>query len=238
VNDPRRTTFADGLLLRAVDYAEADRIVTLFTKELGKVSLIAYGARKSRRRFQGALEPFSLLKAEIKLGRRELGQLVQAQISRAFPHIIENLKSIQIAGAALDLIRTATPTRDPSEDLFGAAVDMLELLDKNAQLAEQAFLCFQVHVMKLTGFAPCFDLCGKCRNRARDTQPGHFDPAAGFMVCRVCGQAPVYLSAATRRRLMSALGPNWHGDMSGWTSEQLQEARTAMSLFIAHRFAH
>lgn len=238
MNNPQRTTFTDGLLLRSVDYADADRIVTLFTSDLGKVSVIAYGARKSRRRFQGVLEPFSLLKAEVRLGRGELGQLVQAQISQAFPHIIRNLNTIQNAAAALDLIHTATPAREPSKALFTATVGMLGLLDKNPDLAEQALLCFQVQVMKLTGFAPCFDQCGKCHNRARETQPGHFDPAAGFMVCRVCGQAPVYLSAATRRLLMSALGPDWHGESCGWTSQQLQEARTAMSQFIAHRFAH
>jgi DNA repair protein RecO (recombination protein O) len=233
-----RATFTDGLLLRAVDYAEADRIVTLYTSDLGKVSLIARGARKSRRRFQGALEPFSLLKAEVKLGRGELGSLVRAQVSRAFPRIIQNLTAIRNAGAALELVRSTTPAHEPDRELFKATVGVLELVERNPDQAEQALVRFQVQAMKLSGFAPCFDACGKCHNRARDTQPGHFDPAAGFMVCRVCGQAPVYLSASTRQRLLAALGPNWQGDSTDWTSQQLQEAREAMSLFIAHRLAH
>jgi DNA repair protein RecO (recombination protein O) len=238
VNLYERTTFTDALLLKAVDYAEADRIVTFYTSELGKVSLIAHGARKSRRRFQGALEPFSVLRTEVKIGRGDLGTLIQAHVSRVFPRILQNLKAIQAAGNALDLVRAATPPRAPESELFAATVGVLELLEQSPERAEQTLLCFQVQVMKLTGFAPRFDECGKCHNHARDTQPGHFDPAAGFMVCRVCGQAPVYLSATTRQRLLFALSRSWQQDDSAWTAQQLQEARTAMSLFISHRLAH
>lgn len=53
----RQVVASDALLLRASDYRDADRIVTLFTRELGKVSAIARAAKSSRRRFAGALEP-------------------------------------------------------------------------------------------------------------------------------------------------------------------------------------
>jgi DNA repair protein RecO (recombination protein O) len=236
VRGPEQTTITDGLLLRAIDYAEADRIIVLFTRELGKISVIARGARKSRRRFQGSLEPFSLLKAEVLLGGGELGSLVQTRIGRTFPRIIENLLAMRQAGAAMELVRSVTPIRQSDPELFEATLGLLELIDKNPEQAEQSLICFQVQVMKLAGFAPCFDACGKCHNRARDTQPGNFDPAAGFLICRTCGQAPVYLSAATRQGLLASLALDWqHLNGIRWTSEQLQQARTAMSLFIGHR---
>ncbi|HSM92508.1 MAG TPA: DNA repair protein RecO, partial [Anaeromyxobacteraceae bacterium] len=55
----------EGIVLRVVDYGESDRIVTLLTRERGKVGAYARGARASRRRFPGLLEPFTLLSAEL-----------------------------------------------------------------------------------------------------------------------------------------------------------------------------
>ena len=59
----QRTTPTRALVLRGVDYGEADRILTLLTPELGRVAVLARGARKSQRRFAGALEPFAVLAA-------------------------------------------------------------------------------------------------------------------------------------------------------------------------------
>src|SRR5262245_33859927 len=60
---------ADALVLRAVDYGESDRVVTLFTREHGCVSAMARAARKSKRRFAGALEGFALIHVELSTGR-------------------------------------------------------------------------------------------------------------------------------------------------------------------------
>jgi DNA repair protein RecO (recombination protein O) len=238
VNHRERAAVTDGLVLRSVDYAEADRIVTLYTSDFGKVSLIARAARKSQRRFHGSLEPFAVIKAELKLGTDELGIINKAQMTRPFASIIKDYTSMKNAGAGLELVRLSTPEREPDREIFQATVALLDRIDKSPELGEQTLISFQVQVMKLVGFAPCFDVCGMCHNRARDSQPGHFDPRAGFMVCRRCGQAPVYLGASTRQRLIIALGPDWRGAQDAWSAEQLQQAREAMSQFIAFRFAH
>lgn len=223
------------MLLRAIDYAEADRIVTLYTRRLGKIALLARGARRSRKRFQGALEPFSLLRVEFSTGREELGRLTHAQIFKPFPGILRDLKAIHAAGAALDLVRSATPVCEPDEKLFDATLTALEIFDKAPDWAWETLLCFQTHAMKLIGFAPRFDECGQCRKRPRDTQPGRFDPVTGCLICNSCGQAPIQLSAAVRRRLHEALSPRWTQAIGNWTAAQLEEGRSAISSFIAYR---
>ena len=74
----RRTS--DALVLRLVDYRESDRIVTLFTQELGVLGAIARGARSSRRRFAGALEPYAIVRVELTQTRSELWTLEAARM--------------------------------------------------------------------------------------------------------------------------------------------------------------
>ena len=80
-----------GIVLRLVDTGEADRVVTLLTRERGKVAAYARGARASRRRFGGSLEPFTLVTAEVR--ERSASELlgldsvspVAAQLERSRP---------------------------------------------------------------------------------------------------------------------------------------------------------
>ena len=62
-----------AIVLRTVDYGESDRVVTLLTAERGKLAAFARGARASRRRFGGALEPFTLLAVEARERRGAWG---------------------------------------------------------------------------------------------------------------------------------------------------------------------
>ena len=82
-----------AVLLRSVDYGEADRIVTLLTERRGRVSVLARSARKSTKRFLGALEPFGVIEAEIALGTAEVGRLSSARLVRGFPKILASLSA-------------------------------------------------------------------------------------------------------------------------------------------------
>ncbi|HTU59687.1 MAG TPA: DNA repair protein RecO, partial [Polyangiales bacterium] len=61
----KRVEQAAALVLRAVDFGESDRVITLLTRELGLVSTMARAARKSKRRFAGALEGFAIIHVEV-----------------------------------------------------------------------------------------------------------------------------------------------------------------------------
>lgn len=233
-----RTDSTDSLkaiLLRSTDYGESDRIIALLTDQLGKVNLIARNARISRKRFMGALEPFSLLKVDISLGKDSLGILKQSRIHQAFPRIIQNLEKMETASVVIDLIRIALPDHQKEPALFSEVIRFFTLLDQREDSLRELLICFQVHVMALLGFAPRFDICGKCGKYALETQAGLFDPELGHLICRRCGGARFYLSAITRERLISALGENWAHAIDDWTLQQLQEAENVVTPFIENR---
>src|SRR3990172_5979436 len=93
-----------GVVLRTIDYGEADRIVALLTRERGKVSVFARGARSSRRRFGGALEPFTLLRLEARERRGgDLLALDSVAVERGFGAIRTDLARIACASYACEL---------------------------------------------------------------------------------------------------------------------------------------
>jgi DNA repair protein RecO (recombination protein O) len=227
-----------AFVIRTVDYHESDRIVTLLTERFGKIGVIAKGGRRSQKRFLGALEPFLVIEVQVRSGRGELGWLEQARVVNAFPRILKDLSKIEIAGAAIELVRLGTPVRQPDLSLFSTVVALFQILDEKDNGLQEILLCFQVRLMTLLGFAPCFDSCGHCGKHPGENRAAFFDPRLGHLVCKACGGARIYLSAATRQRLIYALSPNWHRMISDWTEQQRREAKDAVTSFIEYHLEH
>ncbi len=226
---PAPGRFTDAILIRSVDYGDADRIVTLLTRDLGKVAVMARGARRSRRRFAGALEPYALLHAEVALGRGEVGRLGQAQVRRAFPRILSALDRITFAGAALELVREVAPPREPDERLFDATLSFFEALDAAAEAREELLLAFEVRVMAVAGLTPGVDVCARCGKRAPEGKAARFDPALGAIVCRACGGAALHLSGGARERIRACAGAGWAQGPAAWEPRELAEVRRALA---------
>ncbi len=119
-----------AIVLRTVDYGERDRVVALLSRERGKLSAFARGARTSRRRFGGALEPFHLVSAEV--GERpgaELWTLREVTVECAFAGIRADLARIACAGYAIELARELVRDAEPHEELFDLVAGYLARLD-------------------------------------------------------------------------------------------------------------
>lgn len=219
--------------MRSVDYGDADRIVTLLTPDLGKVSLLARGVRRSRKRFGGALEPYVLVRAEVGLGRGELGRLAQAQVVRPFVRILGSLPKMMLAGKGLELVRRAVPPREPDTRVFELALGWLEALedDPPSTSDEVLLLAFQGRLLSVVGFAPELDACAGCGKRASEEQAACFDPDRGAVVCRACGGGPLRLSAGARALLRASLGRQWSAG-TPWTDRQRDEARAVLEALI------
>lgn len=233
-----QTKFTSAIVLRSIDFRESDRVVTFLTEHYGKIGVIARGARRSKRRFAGALEPFLVLDIQFRFGRGELAHLDQARVITAFPRILQSLPKIDLAGAALDLVRVGTPALEQDLTLFSTVVTLFRLLDAADDASEELLLAFRVRLITLLGFSPLFNSCGRCGRQPRDNRAALFDPRSGHLICRACGGAPIYLSASTRKRLICASGPDWHTLLPGWSVEEREEANNAVSAFIKFHLDH
>ena len=229
-----RTVRSEAIVLRSVDFAEADRIVTLLAKDLGKLAVIARSARKSQKRFGGALEPFAVLTAEVALGRGEVSRLASASLIRPFPSILGTLAKMQAGGRALELVRDALPNGPVDARIFDVCVALFEMLDAAATVREEHELAFIVRLASLLGFAPRVDRCVQCGATAPEAKAALFDAQRSAIVCRACGGAPIKLSGATRR-ILAALGTAGWTDLahSAWPSAAREEVRRVADGLIA-----
>lgn len=200
-----------AVLLRSVAYGDADRIVTLLTESRGKVALMARGARKSKRRFAGALEPYALIEAEIALGRGDVGRLAQARVVRAFPGLLTSLEKIGVAAACLEVARETVADHDePDERLVPSVVRLLEVLEgASADEVAPLHLSFVLRWLALTGHSPNLAHCGRCGRPAPEGRAALFDAKLGAIVCRACGGGPTKLAGALREAMLRAATRRW-----------------------------
>ncbi len=228
-----RSQTTDALVLRAADYRDADRLITLFTQHTGKVSAIARGARASKRRFSGTLEPYAVIRVELESSRADLLTLKRAELVRTFPNILRDLARMDVAGAALNLLREAYPARVADEQMFIHAVQFLTLIDLEGDPARALLLGFALRVLALSGLAPRLDACGRSGDVVPEGRPAYFDPALGAVVSRRFGGGPFLLSAHARTRLIRAQTEDWlQVSREPWSEIDLRVARAAVAAFI------
>lgn len=220
-----------------MDFGEADRVLTFLTPSSGLVGVMARGARSSRRRFGGALEPFAVTDIEFARGRGELGRLQQAQIARAFPGILGDLSRMRSAGAALDVARGLSAPEAGDTAAFDVTLAMLEALDAaDEPMAARVGVGYRVRLLSVCGFAPSLEVCGLCGRRPGPQQPAGFDPHSGHLVCRSCGGGSQLLSARSRALIKALASPHWLSAVGAdWSDDVMREVGGAVSAMAAHR---
>lgn len=223
-----------GIVLRAVDYGESDRVVALLTRERGKVSAFARGARASRRRFGGALEPFTLVSAEVRerAGSDLLG-LDSVTPLRAFGHIRGDLARIACAGYAAELARELVRDHEPHDGLFELLEGYLAALDA-APARPWELRGFELGALGAAGFLPRLDACARCGGPLPGDAAVSFDPPQGGALCPTCAPfaAPGShsISAGTRAALLR-LQVSPGDDGAGGDG---REARDALTRFVEY----
>lgn len=204
-----------AVVLRTVDVGDSGRVVTLLTREQGKLAAFARGARASRRRFAGALEPFTLLAAGLSGGEGEaLARLESAAIVRSFHAIRGELPRIACAACAAELSGALLRDLEPHPALFDRLVAYLERLDA-APATPAGLRVFELGALADAGYRPRLDGCARCGARAPEAGEGGpllFSPGDGGVLCAACapsgsaGALRLSAGALALLRRLQALG--------------------------------
>jgi DNA repair protein RecO (recombination protein O) len=197
---------SEAVILRHLDYGEADRIVTFFTAERGRLKGFARGARKSRRRFGPALEPFARVRlywSEPRTG--ELVTLKEAELLDLRAGLRSDLAAIALAGYACELVEAllGEATDHPRAYLLlGAFLDCLA----SAPVTAESRLLLELRVLALSGYAPHLLHCAECGS-ALEPGPVAFDAGRGGSLCRPCagGSATLLVDLLTLGTLARCL---------------------------------
>jgi DNA repair protein RecO (recombination protein O) len=177
-----------AIVLRARDYSESDRIVTLLTRDFGKLSGIAKGAKASRRRFERKLEPFSQVTLYFK--RRPHGQLVF--ITRAergegpSVSLDDNLARIALGSYMLELADALTTEEGEAAGAYHILDSALSALARNSPTMALKH-AYDLKMLGAAGFGLEFGQCRACASPVEGVdEVVYFVPARGGVVCIRC----------------------------------------------------
>jgi len=236
------TLHSPALLLRSVDFGESDRIVHLLTPRRGRLTAMAKGARRSRKRFPGTLDLFNLLQVQVERRRpTSMARLEHARLLRSWAALRVDPTRFALACYLLELLDRLAPEGGAPDDMARLFAFAVEALDQVAGEVPDARLrtLLELRTLAAVGLRPELARCVRC-GRAVVREAGRatlaFHVADGGPVCRDCApESPALLAvhSGTLRALAQSLrfAPDRLGRIAlGGTS--LAEARQIMQRFL------
>jgi DNA repair protein RecO (recombination protein O) len=167
-----------------MDLGEADRIVTLFSRDEGKIRAVAKGVRRTTSRSAGHLEPFTLSDCLFAVGR-ELDVISQADTLESFRAIREDLERTTHAYYLAEVVDLLTEDHMENRGVFDTLVDSLYDLSRAAD-AKLVLIVFHLKLMEALGYRPELRECVSCR-KSIDPERNQFSPLVGGVMCPACG---------------------------------------------------
>ena len=149
------TSYSDqGVVIKRSNFGEADRIVTLFTKNHGKVTVIARGVRKPSSKRAGSIELFNLIKASFIKGRGELDTLGEVQSLETYPSWRKYLGRVNLAYQLVEIIDKLTPDPQPHPEIFEILHHFLSQISHMGSDWELKIKNFKLKILVALGYWP------------------------------------------------------------------------------------
>jgi DNA repair protein RecO (recombination protein O) len=175
-----------ALVLRTRPFGESDRIVTLLTEQHGKLAGIAKGAKNSRRRFAGTLEPFVLIRAVFRQrSSSDLVFLLRCELIDTLREFTRDLDRFAAGSYILELTDRMVVGRESGKEVYGLVHDALALIDGGAAY-DPVLRAFELHMLTACGYAPSLDRCGRCGRACDGAENFYLAIDRGGLVCRPC----------------------------------------------------
>ena len=226
---------ATALVLRTTDWSETSRIATLWTREFGKVRVLAKGGRRLRSNFESALDLLTL--CDIVFLRKSTGGLdllTEAQVIRRNPHLRGHLPALYAAYYVAELLSDWTEDYDPHPALFEEAMEALAAF--GAEAREETPLAlrvarFEMVLLRELGYSPTLEACTACQTPGLEAG-WTFSAAVGGVLCPAC------LATQRERRPLSMEA--WHllRDLAvspeRWRAAAGIAARKELRLLLGH----
>jgi DNA repair protein RecO (recombination protein O) len=202
----------EAIILDSFDYGESDRILAFCTKDFGKVKGIAKGARRSRKRFVGRLEPGSCINLFFHYSEKsDLVRIEDAALINGFAYIRDDVERFASACYLLELTGAFTRPGLSLPEVFSILFDFISFIGSGADNALLSRF-FEIRLLSILGFMPGLEHCVSCGEAVGSPESGGklgFCPQRGGVLCNGCvtemrGEKVFSLSAGTAMFIQAA----------------------------------
>jgi DNA repair protein RecO (recombination protein O) len=195
-----RVTKTQAVVLRSLRFAEADRVLHVYTLDQGRIGAIAKGVRKTKSRFGARLEPLSHVEIMLHRGGGELQTVTGAELVRSHHATREDPYRLGVGLVGAEAMLRLFGEPEANARAFEALTRFLDLTDElpprssSPAMHDPLALSFQLKLLWLSGYLPHLESCAECGEA--EGLVG-YSPQAGGAVCRACANGARRLGVAT-----------------------------------------
>jgi DNA repair protein RecO (recombination protein O) len=180
---------ADAVVLRTVDFSETSLILTLFTRQFGKIEALAKGGRRLKSPFESALDILARIRVSFLHKKGDaLDLLTEAKLIRRFRVTKSNLAGLFAGYYVAELVHSLTETEDPNPTIYDLTVKVLARLEQGT-FVMRSLIRFESLFLKAVGQQPSLENCAECGTAIHPEQKriafGYLD---GGVLCSRCAE--------------------------------------------------
>lgn len=174
----------EALILRTIPFQETSSIVKMFTREQGKISVIAKGARRLKSNLRGYLEPLCYVETIYYYkNTREIQTLSKVDLIQAFLSDAPDIDSNAYGLALLETIDKIIHDHQHDDEIFSIAVDILKHMDLRPDTCQLLFAKFLLIIADILGYQINTNNCYRCK---RSLSTAIYSPGSGQLICDDC----------------------------------------------------
>lgn len=230
------TDKSPAIVIRAVDFSESSRVVTLFTRNFGKVAGLAKGAKRLKGPFEAGLDLLAICEVVfIRKSSAGLDILTESKLRQRFKPRPGDLGSLYAGYYIAELLDALSEEYDPHPLLFDETVQALERLAGESPL-DLSLLRFELVILREIGQLPALDVCLSCDEPVGSAARYGFLVSQGGLICQNCfaEEAPRQLITTETARLLQELAGESSPPSRDIAPQQKREMRAVVNASIAH----
>ena len=179
----------EGIVLKGWNFSETSKILLLYTRDHGKLRVIAKGARGLKSQFKGCLEPLTHLGIVFyHKPTRELQLLSHADLIDPHIHIVGNVSKTALGLSVAELLNRGVAGEESTPALFELFRAVLDGINLESGFLEGLLWYFESHFINMMGYTPTWDACLRCAGTL-SMDGGYFQAQSGGLLCHNCGSS-------------------------------------------------
>ena len=214
---------SEAIVLQSYALGEADRLVSFFSRTMGRMRGVAAGARRPKSRFGSTLERLSHIRVWFfERETRDLVRINQCEMIESFLDAFRDYASSVVLALFSEITEAVLPEREASDANFRLLLLAAQTVKRTGR-PELPLAYFALWTVKLGGWLPPLDRCGRCGSALPGDAAAYFSPSAQAIACNKCRRggmrtvSPAALAAAKRMLAgrLDRLSEEWPSDPAG-----------------------
>lgn len=207
---------SEGIIIHSMNYSDTSKIVTMYSKEFGKIKLLAKGARKNSKSFGSSLEVLSHIRVIFyKKDERSLHLISKSEIIRPSTKLCSSFTQLSYALAIAELVKQVFHDEEKNLPIYQLVIDAMDELTKIDRGFENIYFSFLMNLFSLSGFAFDIKSCFSCKKDLSITNDDKFcNITNGVFYCAVCHNKTKYGEVKFREDVFKVLDFIYSGKIS------------------------